>query len=246
MNFRRGYLAPTVPRRSRNPLARPKLFPALLGRLRRKHERPTRIKSAHGVVRRLYSDVGAQHGGRVMATKVEKAPFDVKAFLSTVDGGRTLFRYRNEEAIFSQGDPADAVFYIQLRAGWRLRAAGGPSLNSLLRSGPAIASTWVGHGGRVRLEANSLEVWRKAGRVAEFANSTPSCYAAVLAEVIFGFQDFQFLEFWPASCTAGMAAIGGTCSLIPMRSMRVETNHATKAAATAAAATAAVLFNVES
>jgi CRP/FNR family transcriptional regulator, cyclic AMP receptor protein len=48
-----------------------------------------------------------------MAKKVKKVPFDVKAFLATVDGGRTLSRYRNEEAIFSQGDPADAVFYIQ-------------------------------------------------------------------------------------------------------------------------------------
>jgi hypothetical protein len=33
---------------------------------------------------------------------------------------------------------------------------------------------------------------------------------------------------------------------LPMRKMRVETNHATRAAATAAAATAAVLYNVES
>jgi len=48
-----------------------------------------------------------------MAKKVKKAPFDVNAFLATVDGGRTLCSYRNEEAIFSQGDPADAVFYIQ-------------------------------------------------------------------------------------------------------------------------------------
>jgi hypothetical protein len=84
-----------------------------------------------------------------MATKVEKAPFDVKAFLSTVDGGRTLFRYRNEEAIFSQGDPADAVFYIQLRAGWRLRAAGGPRTPScgaarqLLPPGLAMAGVFV-------------------------------------------------------------------------------------------------------
>jgi hypothetical protein len=44
------------------------------------------------------------------AKKLKKAPFDVKAFLATVDGGRTLSSYRNEEAIFSQGDPADAVF----------------------------------------------------------------------------------------------------------------------------------------
>jgi hypothetical protein len=48
-----------------------------------------------------------------MAKRVKKPPFDVKAFLATVEGGRTLSSYRNEEAIFSQGDPADAVFYIQ-------------------------------------------------------------------------------------------------------------------------------------
>jgi CRP/FNR family cyclic AMP-dependent transcriptional regulator len=61
----------------------------------------------------VYSDVGARHSGVVMAKKLKKAPFDVKAFLATVDGGRTLSRYRKEEAIFSQGDLADAVFYIQ-------------------------------------------------------------------------------------------------------------------------------------
>jgi CRP-like cAMP-binding protein len=61
----------------------------------------------------VYSDLGAQQSGLVMAKKVKKAPFDARAFLATVDGGRSLSRYRNEEAIFSQGDPADAVFYIQ-------------------------------------------------------------------------------------------------------------------------------------
>jgi CRP-like cAMP-binding protein len=61
----------------------------------------------------VYSDVGAQQSGLVMAKKVKKAPFDVKAFLATVDGGRSLSSYRSEETIFSQGDPADAVFYIQ-------------------------------------------------------------------------------------------------------------------------------------
>ena len=48
-----------------------------------------------------------------MAKKGKKAPFDAKAFLAAVDGGRTLSSYRYENVIFSQGDPADAVFYIQ-------------------------------------------------------------------------------------------------------------------------------------
>jgi CRP-like cAMP-binding protein len=34
-------------------------------------------------------------------------------FLTTVDGGRTVSHYRKDDVIFSQGAPADAVFYIQ-------------------------------------------------------------------------------------------------------------------------------------
>jgi CRP-like cAMP-binding protein len=46
-------------------------------------------------------------------TKTSKSDFDPKTFLATVNGGRTVSRYRNHQTIFSQGDPADAVFYIQ-------------------------------------------------------------------------------------------------------------------------------------
>jgi CRP-like cAMP-binding protein len=42
-----------------------------------------------------------------------KLPFDPRAFLSKVNGGRTISDYRKNEIIFSQGDLADAVFYIQ-------------------------------------------------------------------------------------------------------------------------------------
>jgi CRP/FNR family transcriptional regulator, cyclic AMP receptor protein len=48
-----------------------------------------------------------------MAKKAKKVPFDPKAFLATTNGGRTLSKYRTDKAIFSQGDSADAVFYIQ-------------------------------------------------------------------------------------------------------------------------------------
>jgi CRP/FNR family cyclic AMP-dependent transcriptional regulator len=47
------------------------------------------------------------------AKKNKQQAFDVKTFLSTVDGGRTVKPYRKNEKIFSQGDPADAVFYTQ-------------------------------------------------------------------------------------------------------------------------------------
>jgi CRP/FNR family transcriptional regulator, cyclic AMP receptor protein len=42
-----------------------------------------------------------------------KIPFAPKVFLATVNRGRNVSNYRKDEAIFSQGDSADAVFYIQ-------------------------------------------------------------------------------------------------------------------------------------
>jgi CRP/FNR family cyclic AMP-dependent transcriptional regulator len=42
-----------------------------------------------------------------------KPPFDPKVFLSKVNGGRAISEYRKGKIIFRQGDPSDAVFYIQ-------------------------------------------------------------------------------------------------------------------------------------
>jgi CRP/FNR family transcriptional regulator, cyclic AMP receptor protein len=39
--------------------------------------------------------------------------FDSRVFLANVGAGRTVQQYRPKQAIFSQGDRADAVFYIQ-------------------------------------------------------------------------------------------------------------------------------------
>ena len=43
--------------------------------------------------------------------KAKKRPFNVKVFLNTVDGGRTVATYRKDQKVFSQGDPADSVFF---------------------------------------------------------------------------------------------------------------------------------------
>jgi CRP/FNR family transcriptional regulator, cyclic AMP receptor protein len=43
----------------------------------------------------------------------KKPPFDLNVFLSSVDGGRTISKYRRNKAIFMQGATADSVFYIQ-------------------------------------------------------------------------------------------------------------------------------------
>jgi CRP/FNR family cyclic AMP-dependent transcriptional regulator len=40
-------------------------------------------------------------------------PFNVKTFLATVNGGRTVSKYQKNQTVFSQGDLADAVFYVQ-------------------------------------------------------------------------------------------------------------------------------------
>jgi len=40
-------------------------------------------------------------------------PFDPEAFLAKVGPGRTVIQYRKKQIIFSQGDPANAVFYVQ-------------------------------------------------------------------------------------------------------------------------------------
>jgi len=45
--------------------------------------------------------------------KAKKRTFNVKVFLNTVDGGRTVATYRKDQNVFSQGEPADAVFFIQ-------------------------------------------------------------------------------------------------------------------------------------
>jgi CRP/FNR family transcriptional regulator, cyclic AMP receptor protein len=40
-------------------------------------------------------------------------PFNVDVFLHTGDGNRTVEKYRKNQKIFSQGEPAHAVFFIQ-------------------------------------------------------------------------------------------------------------------------------------
>ena len=42
-----------------------------------------------------------------------KPPFDSKVFLAKANVGRTISKYRKNQIAFSQGDPADSVFYIR-------------------------------------------------------------------------------------------------------------------------------------
>ena len=45
--------------------------------------------------------------------KEKKVLFDPKVLLATVNGGRSISKYRMHQKVFSQGHSADAVFYIQ-------------------------------------------------------------------------------------------------------------------------------------
>ncbi len=45
--------------------------------------------------------------------KKRRPTFDPKSFLAEVGEGRTISQYRKDQIVFSQGEPADAVFYIQ-------------------------------------------------------------------------------------------------------------------------------------
>jgi CRP/FNR family transcriptional regulator, cyclic AMP receptor protein len=43
----------------------------------------------------------------------KRSKFDYKAFLATIDGGRTIATVPKKQTVFVQGDSSDAVFYIQ-------------------------------------------------------------------------------------------------------------------------------------
>src|SRR5436190_11671894 len=51
---------------------------------------------------------------RTSRTNGGRAPqFDARLFLTSVGAGRSTTKYRPQASIFMQGDPADAVFYIE-------------------------------------------------------------------------------------------------------------------------------------
>jgi CRP/FNR family cyclic AMP-dependent transcriptional regulator len=48
-----------------------------------------------------------------IAVAKRRRKFDPKTFLSTIDGGRKIAVFAKKQKIFVQGDPCEAVFYIQ-------------------------------------------------------------------------------------------------------------------------------------
>src|SRR5271169_6122995 len=48
-----------------------------------------------------------------MAAKSKQGTFDPKEFLAKVGEGKTIVRYRKDQVVFAQGDPADTIYYVQ-------------------------------------------------------------------------------------------------------------------------------------
>jgi CRP-like cAMP-binding protein len=48
-----------------------------------------------------------------VAKAKKSKPFKVDVFLNTIDGERSVSEYRKNQKVFSQGDVADAVYYVQ-------------------------------------------------------------------------------------------------------------------------------------
>jgi CRP/FNR family cyclic AMP-dependent transcriptional regulator len=70
------------------------------------------LESLQSLNRPDFARPSSEEGGFFVSSN-NKASFDPKTFLAKVGEGKTIFEYRKDEIVFSQGDPADAVFYIQ-------------------------------------------------------------------------------------------------------------------------------------
>jgi CRP/FNR family cyclic AMP-dependent transcriptional regulator len=53
------------------------------------------------------------NGSQKTATSAEVPKFDAKSFLASIGPGRSSQTYKSKKIVFQQGDPADAVFYIE-------------------------------------------------------------------------------------------------------------------------------------
>jgi len=82
-----------------------------------------------------------------------KKPFDPAVFLAQAGIGKTVHRYRSKQVIFSQGERADAVFYIQEgRVGLRVVSKQGKEATiGLLNAGEFVGEGCIASDHPVRL-----------------------------------------------------------------------------------------------
>ena len=74
---------------------------------------------------------------RAVSLALARPPFDLRGFLASAGVARTIRRYARSAVIFSQGDPANDVFYIQ---------TGSVKLSVLSRTGKEAVVAVLGQG----------------------------------------------------------------------------------------------------
>ena len=68
-----------------------------------------RAKESRYTFKTAYGDAG----GTILTTNTSNSAFDLAAFLSHAGPGRRIVEFKEKENLFTQGDPADSVFYLQ-------------------------------------------------------------------------------------------------------------------------------------
>ena len=68
--------------------------------------------------------------------------FNLKSFLANVGEGRSIGTYHKGQIVFSQGDPADAVFYIYIQKGKVKVKARKRSSQFLERTTSSVKDVW--------------------------------------------------------------------------------------------------------
>src|SRR6202022_1045044 len=74
-------------------------------------ERRCSRRSNDAMIRRIFGAALGTEGAAMESN--QKPPFAPQAFLAKANGGRTLSACKINQIVFSQGEPADSIFYIQ-------------------------------------------------------------------------------------------------------------------------------------
>ena len=87
--------------------------------------------------------------GAAIRRPCRRPSFNPKSFLAKVGEGRSIHAYPEAQIVFSQGDPADAVFYIQkgkVKITVVSKRVRKPSLQFLVRTISSEKDVWPDRG----------------------------------------------------------------------------------------------------
>src|SRR5687768_13663866 len=69
-------------------------------------------KASSGMACRRWERLMSSKPGSISIKRKNKTPFDPKDFLAKITEGHTVSDYRKGEIVYTQGEPADSVFYM--------------------------------------------------------------------------------------------------------------------------------------